>query len=520
MSPGLIAAKRLRRNWIETARRCAGDAGMTTREAEIDALRQIRERRLRRTLDLCASAHPFYRRRFQDLGLAVGDIETLDDLARLPLTHKADYMAAPEDFRLRADDIDGAKPEERTLWNVAYTTGTTSGKPSPFFNTTHDQYTIMMQARRCAELEGFVPGDTIANLVPLPPMPTGAFLVVGRTAEIMGLRIVNALTGAKNPDFPIHRGLDEAIDCVAAASPSVFWGVPSFVRRFLRRARERGVGFPEARMVVVSGEPVSAALKAEYIEHLTAFGATSPQIRVRYSCTEMQGGLVQCCNAAAAQNAVPDLYHLEVVDPDTGAPVPPGEEGALALTHLHRRGTVFLRYLVGDLVGLRLEAVERHVRPPEVARHVIDDVARGAVGRDPYVTHVEQQPLAPEHRLVLQPGGLELGREALRRDEPHARRAPVAEQLLARLANSGGVEILAGVDVAADRLVPAPAVLLVRRAALQQHLAARVHQQEVDRTHRQARALRLVARPCTDHTPGRVVDVYRLGVGLRHAASS
>ena len=75
---------------------------------------------------------------------------------------------------------------------------------------------------------------------------------------------------------------------------------------------------------------------------------------MRYSCTEMQGGLVQCCNDAAPQNLVPDLYHLEVVDPDTGQCLPEGTEGALALTHLHRRGTVFLRYLVGDLIALRL----------------------------------------------------------------------------------------------------------------------------------------------------------------------
>ena len=66
----------------------------------------------------------------------------------------------------------------------------------------------------------------------------------------------------------------------------------------------------------------------------------------------MQGGLVQCAEGAAAQNVVPDLYHLEVVDPDTGRRLADGESGALAITHLHRRGTVLLRYLVGDIVTL------------------------------------------------------------------------------------------------------------------------------------------------------------------------
>jgi phenylacetate-CoA ligase len=189
----------------------------------------------------------------------------------------------------------------------------------------------------------------------LPPMPMGAYLAVGRTAEVMGLPVVSALTGASNKEYPVRRGMDDAIDCVEAAAPTVFWGVPSFVRSFFRRARERDVRFPRARMAVLTGEPVSAALQEELAEHLRAFGAEDPQVRVRYSFTEMQGGLIQCCNGAAAQNLAPDLYYLETVDPETGVRVPEGEEGAIALTHLHRRGTVCLRYLVGDLVGMRTE---------------------------------------------------------------------------------------------------------------------------------------------------------------------
>jgi phenylacetate-CoA ligase len=68
-----------------------------------------------------------------------------------------------------------------------------------------------------------------------------------------------------------------------------------------------------------------------------------------------QGGLVRCCNEATLQNIVPDLYYFEVVDPANGERLQEGQEGALALTHLHRRGTVFLRYLVGDIVAFKLD---------------------------------------------------------------------------------------------------------------------------------------------------------------------
>jgi len=265
-------------------------------------------------------------------------------------------MAGPTAFSLDPALAKELTFEERTLWNIAYTTGTTSGRPSPFFNTTHDQYHIMMQARACNEAEGVGRGDLIANLYPLSPMPTGAFLCTTRSAEILGVPIVSALTGSPHPDYPVRRNIDEAVDVVAAAGATVIWGVPSFVRRFLRHARERRGRLDKARMVLTTGEAVSAALTEEYLDHLRHFGARDPQVRNRYAATEMQGGLVQCASGAVPQNLAPDLYYLEVVDPDTGRRLPEGEEGAVALTHLHRRGTVFLRYLIGDLIGLRLEA--------------------------------------------------------------------------------------------------------------------------------------------------------------------
>lgn len=338
---------------------------------DAEKLRELREERLRRTVELCARAHPFYRRRFAGMGLSPSDIRTLDDLQKLPLTHKAEYMAAPGDFMLDPAALPELPLEERTLWNVAYTTGTTSGRPSPFYNTTHDQYHIMIQARLCSEAEGVGRGDVLANLYPLSPMPLGAFLCCVRTAEIMGLPIVSTLTGSPHLDYPVRRSLDEAVDVVGSARATVIWGVPSFVRRLLLRARERGVPLPGARMVVAAGEAVSQSLREEYMDHLRHFGARDPQVRSRYSATEMQGGLVQCSNEASPHNLVPGLYFLEVVDPESGRRLPEGEEGWLALTHLHRRGTVFLRYLIGDLIALKLEPCphcgrlgERIVRAP------------------------------------------------------------------------------------------------------------------------------------------------------------
>jgi phenylacetate-coenzyme A ligase PaaK-like adenylate-forming protein len=335
-------------------------------------LERLQEVRLHRTLHAVSLAHPFYRGRFREWGVAPGDIRTLDDLAKLPPTRKDDYIADPEAFRLRAEELPADfSPAERVLWDVAYTTGTTSGKPSPFYNTTHDAYAIWDQARRCNEAEGVIATDRIANLYPLADFPTGAFLSVIRSAMIAGLPVVHGLTGSAHSEFKVRHSLGEALDKVAAFRPTVLWGVPSFVRRFLEEAQRQGRDLSDVRLVITSGEPVPAALRSALRELLAGCGARSVQFRARYAFTEMQGGLVQCTDDAPAQNVTPDLYYLEVVEPDSGRRLPDGEPGMLAITHLHRRGTVLLRYLVGDIVTLSREPCpccrrlgERVIAPP------------------------------------------------------------------------------------------------------------------------------------------------------------
>lgn len=331
-----------------------------------EALDRQRGARLQRTLAAVAAAHPFYRERFRALKLDPRDVRTVDDLGLLPLTHKSDYIADPDAFRLRGEALpEDFAAEERVLWDVAYTTGTTSGRPSPFYNTTHDIYAIMDQARRCNAAEGLVASDRVANLYPVANFPTGAFLSVVRSTMVLGLPVVHGLTGAAHSEFKVRNSLAEAIEKVARARPTVLWGVPSFMRKFLDEARRSGADLADVRMLITSGEPAPAGLRAEMRAHLAAMGAGEVAIRARYACTEMQGGLVQCCEDAAAQNICPDLYHLEAVDPQSGRALPDGETGMLAITHLHRRGTVLLRYLLGDLVALSREPCPHCGRPGE-----------------------------------------------------------------------------------------------------------------------------------------------------------
>jgi phenylacetate-coenzyme A ligase PaaK-like adenylate-forming protein len=80
-------------------------------------------------------------------------------------------------------------------------------------------------------------------------------------------------------------------------------------------------------------------------------GVANPIIFDRYGSTE-SGGLAQCHEDGDWHNPAPEVLFHEVVDPDTGRRLPDGERGALAITHINRRGTTLIRYLVGDIVSL------------------------------------------------------------------------------------------------------------------------------------------------------------------------
>jgi phenylacetate-CoA ligase len=131
----------------------------------------------------------------------------------------------------------------------------------------------------------------------------------------------------------------------------VLWGITSFVRRVIMRAAELGADFTSVRMCGVTGEASSPAMREDIREKLRALGARGTIIFDRYGSTE-SGGLAQCREEGDWHNPAPELIYHEVVDPDTGQPLPDGERGALAITHLDKRGTALVRYLVGDIVSL------------------------------------------------------------------------------------------------------------------------------------------------------------------------
>jgi len=130
------------------------------------------------------------------------------------------------------------------------------------------------------------------------------------------------------------------------------------------RAAELQADFTTVRMCGVTGEASSPAMRADIRQRLRALGARDTIIFDRYGSTEM-GALSQCREEADWHNPTPELMYHEVVDPDTGRRLPDGERGVLAITHLNRRGTTLIRYMVGDIVSLSHEPCPHCGRTPD-----------------------------------------------------------------------------------------------------------------------------------------------------------
>jgi phenylacetate-CoA ligase len=312
-----------------------------------DVIALVQAEKLRAMLALCARGHPYYKRKWNEAGLDVSQITSLTDLESLPLTSKQDLMDDPESFRLHLPDL---PLHERVLWEVIYTTGTTS-EPTPVYNTTHDYHAYLFQSARVAEISDIRETDVIANLFPLTPAPMGAFVRSATNAYAAGATIFGALPGAAHGAFNVHRSMEQAVRSIALHRATILWGVPSFIRRVLLQAIETGADFSSVRMCAITGEASSPEMREEIRRCLRALGAQGTTVFDRYGSTEM-GAFAQCHEEGDWHNPAPEIQFHEVVDPDSGRRLPDGERGALAVTYLDRRGTVLIRFLVGDVVSI------------------------------------------------------------------------------------------------------------------------------------------------------------------------
>ncbi len=317
-----------------------------------EEVRALQNGNLKRQLGRVKDGSAYYKELLKREHIDPEKIDTVDDLVRLPLTRKVDYMSDPEAFRLKLSN----PTLYDWLWEVTYTTGTTTGIPTPFYNTTHDAYATYRLIFRAVKIGGALSTTRVVNLFPLGPIPHIGFL---RTRDIMTMTPFGqgsfACTGMPHPEFKIHRPLEYAVELIERVQGQALVGIASFIRRVIMKAEQERRDYSQVHGAELLGEAAPKGMRDDVRMRLENMGADRPFIANSYGFTEMQGALSECEEFSGCHNPDDSLYFFEVVDEKTLERVPDGELGLLVITHLNRTGTVLLRYVVGDYAAITHE---------------------------------------------------------------------------------------------------------------------------------------------------------------------
>ena len=190
--------------------------------------------------------------------------------------------------------------------------------------------------RRWLEAAGVVRNDVVVDLVPPGPRLAYWELVLGaRRAGVSAIHL-GELTTARD---------------LARLSPSVLAGTAPELTRVLRSADRAGVGLPELRGLLVTGDLPSARER----DGLWSVAPDSATVTVAWAPPGVRSLWAQCPDGDGL-HTWPDEELVELADPESGRPVATGSAGEVVWTPIGWRGTVVLRLATGVIARLEDDA--------------------------------------------------------------------------------------------------------------------------------------------------------------------
>ncbi|AEH61017.1 Phenylacetate--CoA ligase [Methanosalsum zhilinae DSM 4017] len=320
-------------------------------------LRELQEEKLKKIVQYVYSHSSFYRKRFDQAGVKPEDIKSLNDVRKLPFTYKQD---------LRDTYPTGmfCVPNER-LVRFHVSSGTT-GKPTVVGYTKNDINEWTKSLARALTSIGLGRGDVLQVSYGYGLFTGGLGLHYG--AEEIGSTVLPTSAGNTERQMEL---MDDLGTTAIACTPSYFL--------FLNEAaKKEGIDFQKdtnLRVGILGAEPWSEEMRKR-IEESTGIKAYDV-----FGTSELSGPLFTECVYQEGIHIWADQFLVEVIDSDTGEPVPDGERGELVITTLSKEALPLIRYKVGDTTILNSEPCQCGRTHPRIMRILgrVDDmlVVRG-----------------------------------------------------------------------------------------------------------------------------------------------
>jgi phenylacetate-CoA ligase len=268
-----------------------------------------------------------FRTRMQARGLKPEDVRALEDISRLPFTVKGD-LRDTYPFGLFASPM-------QEVVRLHASSGTT-GKPIVVAYTQEDVDVWTNAMVRTMVSYGLSKGDIVQNAYGYGLFTGGLGFHYG--AEGLGATVIPISGG--NTDRQIMIMKDFGVTAIGCT--------PSYFVHLIERAGEMGVDMRALplRVGMFGAEPWSESIR-RHIESNTRIKAYDC-----YGLSEITGPGVGCeCAAQNGLHIFEDHFYPEIVNPETGEPVPEGQEGELILTTLAKKAMPILRYRTRDITA-------------------------------------------------------------------------------------------------------------------------------------------------------------------------
>lgn len=297
-------------------------------------IEEIQLKRLKETVKLNWEKVPAYRKKMEDAGVKPEDIQTLQDLAKLPFVTKQD---------LRDNYPFGlfAVPKE-DLVRIHASSGTT-GKPTVVGYTRRDLDMWTECVSRIAAMGGATKED-VAQICFGYGMFTGA-LGLHFGLENIGATMVPSSTG--NSEKQIMYMQDFGTTLLVAT--------PSYALRLAEVAQQIGVD-PKKDLKVKIGLVGSELLTEAMRTEMHKLWGDDMLVTSNYGMSELMGpGVSGECEYMDGMHINEDYFIPEIIDPKTGEVLPPGEKGELVITCIYKEALPLIRYRTKDVTRLIYE---------------------------------------------------------------------------------------------------------------------------------------------------------------------
>jgi len=300
----------------------------------LEELRVLQNTRLSNLVKRVYQTVPFYKKQFDEIGLNPNDIQSVDDLSKIPFTKKTD---------LRDNYPFGmfAKPMEEVR-RIHASSGTT-GKPTVVGYTQNDLEVFDEVVARSLACAGARPGMKLHNAYGYGLFTGGLGMHGGATK--LGMAVI-----------PVSGGMTERqLTILKDFKPEVMCCTPSYAQTLSEEFAKRGIATKDlaVQFAILGAEPWTEAIR-DQVE--AGLNVTATNI---YGLSEIIGpGVSQedFEEKGSGSYVWEDHFFPEVVDKETGQPLPNGEEGVLVFTTLTKEAFPLLRYWTNDICSLHYDS--------------------------------------------------------------------------------------------------------------------------------------------------------------------